>query len=345
LAVLDVKDTDPARVTRLAFRPLPPGASTAEIDTKIDASIRARVIDSAIVDLDAFYVTPTVAKRMADTLRAHQKRGDYDTVTDGSDFAVLLTSNLQDVSHDKHLHVTFSPVPLPPPRDASHGKPGIPPEFRQRLAQTNCAFEKAEILPGNIGYLKFNGFGPPEICAPTATAAMNFLANTDAIIFDLRENHGGDPSMVRFICSYLFDHRTHLNDLWTRKDSSTEEYWTLPSVPGKKLAGKPAYVLTSKETFSGGEEFSYDLKELKRATIVGETTGGGAHPVDGHRIDNRFAIAVPYATAVNPISHTSWEGTGVEPDVKVAADSALSRAEKLAADTLALPARSAKVAE
>jgi hypothetical protein len=336
LVEFDVTDADPARVTRFRPHPLLPGQSTVGIDTKIDAATRARVIDSAIVDLDAVYVTPAVGKRMANALRAHQKHGDYDTVTDGDAFADRLTSHLQDVSHDKHLHVMFSPAPLPPnflaPDDTSHGEP---PEVRRRMEQNNCAFEKAEILLGNIGYLKFNAFDPPEVCAPTATAAMNFLANTDAIIFDLRQNNGGDPDMVQFIASYLFDHPTHLSDIWTRKDSSTQQYWTLPYVPGKSLAGKPAYVLTSKQTFSAGEAFTYDLKNLKRATIVGETTGGGAHAGDARRIDDRFVFAVPSATAISPITHTNWEGTGVEPDVKVSADSALARAAKLAADTLA----------
>jgi peptidase S41-like protein len=333
LVSLDVRDANPAAVTRFILGMLPPGTTAAAINMKIDAPTRVRVVDSAIADLDAFYVTPAVAKRMTDALRAHQKHGDYDTVTNGSQFADLLTSNLQDVSHDRHLRVQFTPVPMPPPPDTSQGNP-IQANFRRFMLRTNCAFEKAEILPGNIGYIKFDGFAPPDICAPTASAAMSFVANADAIIFDLRENHGGDPDMVQFICSYLFDQPTHLNDLWTRKDSSTHQYWTLSSVPGKRLADKPAYVLTSKTTFSGGEEFTYDLKELKRATIVGETTGGGAHPVAGHRIDDRFMIGVPFATAINPISHTSWEGTGVEPDVKVPADSALATAEKLAADTL-----------
>jgi hypothetical protein len=334
LASLDVKNADPAGVTRFMLRRLPPGTSAAAIDTRIDAATRRRVVDSAIADLDAFYVAPAVAKKMDEALRAHEKHGDYDTVTDGSRFADVLTANLQDVSHDRHLRVGFSPVPLPPPPDTTHGRPDIPPDFRRMLEQSNCEFDKVEVLPGNIGYLKLDAFGPPEICAPTATAAMNFLANTDAIIFDLRENHGGDPTMVQFICSYLFDQPTHLNDLWTRRDSSTRQFWTLPSVPGTRLVGKPAYVLTSKMTFSGGEEFTYDLKNLKRATIVGETTGGGAHPVSGHRIDDRFQIGVPFATAVSPVTHTSWEGTGVVPDVKVPADSALATAEKLAADTL-----------
>ncbi len=159
---------------------------------------------------------------------------------------------------------------------------------------------------------------------------MGFLAHVDAIIFDLRDNHGGDPNMVAFIASYLFDRPTHLNDLYNRRENSTQQYWTLADVPGKRLADKPAYVLTSTETFSGAEEFSYDLKNLKRATLVGEPTGGGAHLVGGHRIDDHFMIGVPFARAINPVSKTDWEGKGVEPDVKVKAADALAKAQALA---------------
>lgn len=136
--------------------------------------------------------------------------------------------------------------------------------------------------------------------------------------------------MVALISSYLFDKPTHLNDLYNRQEDFTQQYWTLPYIPGTRLAEKPAYVLTSNHTFSGAEEFTYNLKNLKRATIVGETTGGGAHPVSGHRIDDHFAIGVPFARAINPISKTNWEGTGVEPDVKVKAADALQKAEELA---------------
>ncbi len=207
------------------------------------------------------------------------------------------------------------------------------------MERVNCGFKKAEILEGNIGYLKFDFFADPGVCGPTVVAAMNFLANVDAVIFDLRENGGGDPKMVAFVSSYLFAERTHLNDLWTRKGDVTEQYWTDPYVPGKRLDGKPAFVLTSKNTFSGGEEFTNNLKVLKRATIVGETSGGGAHPVRGHRITEHFGIGVPFARAINPVNHTNWEGTGVEPDVKVAAADALSTAEKLAGEK-AHPAKS-----
>ncbi len=264
---------------------------------------------------------------MDEALRAHQQRGDYDAVTDGDAFAALLTNQLQEVSHDKHLRVSYSPYKLPADQN---GPSQDEARFRQQLERTNCGFEKVEILPRNIGYLKFNLFGDPAFCGATAIAAMNFLAHVDAVIFDLRENGGGNPEMIALISTYLFDKPTHLNDLYNRKENATTQYWTLPFVPGNRLADKPAFVLTSKATFSGAEEFTYDLKNLKRATIVGETTGGGAHPVAGHRIDDHFMIGVPYARAVNPISKTNWEGTGVKPDIPVKASEALNAAEKLA---------------
>jgi C-terminal processing protease CtpA/Prc len=197
----------------------------------------------------------------------------------------------------------------------------IDDRFRAFMERHNCGFEKVERLDGNIGYVKFNSFGDPRVCGPTATAAFGFLAHVDAIIFDLRDNGGGDPSMVQYVASYLFAARTHLNDLWVRKSGKSTEYWTKP---------EPAFVLTSARTFSGGEEFTYDLKSLKRATIVGEATGGGAHPVSPHRLDDHFAIGVPFARPINPITKRDWEGTGVAPDVKVAADQALDVALKLA---------------
>jgi C-terminal processing protease CtpA/Prc len=143
--------------------------------------------------------------------------------------------------------------------------------------------------------------------------------------------------MVAYVTSYLFTKRTHLNDLWTRRTNETKEHWT-SDVPGMRFGDqKPVYVLTSKRTFSGAEEFSYNLKNLKRAVIVGETTGGGAHPVSGHKIDDHFTIGVPFARAINPISKTNWEGTGVEPDVKVPAAEALATAQKMIEEKRATP--------
>ena len=101
-------------------------------------------------------------------------------------------------------------------------------------------------------------------------------------------------------------------------------------VLGKRFVDKPVFVLTSKATFSAAEGFSYALKNLKRATLIGETTGGGAHPVEPHRIDDNFFIIVPSGRSISPITKTDWEGTGVEPDVKVPAASALDEALKRA---------------
>jgi hypothetical protein len=330
---LDVKDGEPAEVTSFELQAIPPGISVSDLDFKIDAATRARVISGTIAKLDEFYVFPEISKKMGDAVRARQKRGEYDSVTDGDAFAKLLTDNFREVSHDKHLRVDFSPATMPERPEGPPDADAIA-QYRKEMERMNCGFDKMEILSGNVGYLKFDMFADPEVCGPTAVAAMGFLANVDAIIFDLRENGGGDPKMVALVSTYLFSKPTHLNDLWERKTDTIQQYWTLAYVPGKRLDDKPAYVLTSKRTFSGAEEFTYNLKNLKRATIIGETTGGGAHPVSGHRIDDHFMIGVPFAKAINPISKINWEGTGVEPDVKVPAADALATARKLAMEKL-----------
>jgi hypothetical protein len=327
--VIEVSNAEPPRVTAFPIAPIGPNVSAATL--RIDAATRARVIDSAIARLDEHYVFPDVAKRMGDSLRARRARGAYDTYDNAMAFAMKLSDELRELGRDKHLRMNYSVRPLPPqPASRPAPSPADRERQRQRLEEINCGFVKAERLDGNVGYLKFNMFADPEVCAPTAAAAMNFLAGTRALIIDLRDNGGGSPHMVAYVSSFLFDKRTHLNDLWTRKTGATEEFWTRDSVPGPRFGGeKPVYVLTSSRTFSGAEEFTYNLKNLKRATIVGETTGGGAHPVSGHRIDEHFMIGVPFARAVNPITRTNWEAVGVEPDVKVPASEALTTAQRL----------------
>ena len=321
-----VKDANPAVISDLNLTAVPPGARHEE--TPLDAAARARVIDAAIKMLTEFYVFPDVVKKMADDLRARAKRGAYDALTDGDGFASTLTRDLQNVSHDRHLHVGYSPTVRP--AGESERSPESDAAMRKYFEKENCGFEKVEHLAPNVGYVKFNFFADPEICGPTAAAAMNLIADSDALILDLRDNGGGQPSMIAFISSYLFGEPTHLNDIYNRKENSTTQYWTVSYVPGKRFLGKPVFVLTSHKTFSGAEEFSYNLKNLKRATLIGETTGGGAHPTGPHAIDDHFTIYVPFARAINPITKTNWEGTGVEPDVKVSAEDALAEALKQA---------------
>jgi hypothetical protein len=315
---------------------VPPAGSVA--DFKIDAAGRGRVIEAAIAKLDSFYVFPDVAVKMATTVRDKNKHGTYDGIGNGLSFALQLMEDFQGVSKDKHLRVNFSAARIPDRRPDAVPDPAMRERYRQDMLNINCGFEKTETLANNVGYLKFNFFADPEVCGDVATQEMQKVADVSALIIDLRENGGGSPQMVAHVTSYLFSKRVHLNNLWERRGDKTTEYWTKPELPGRKVGDAvPVFVLTANRTFSGAEEFSYNLKNLKRATIVGETTGGGAHPVSGHKIDDHFMIGVPFARAINPYSKTNWEGTGVEPDVKVTASDALATALRLISEKRATP--------
>ncbi|HEX5418597.1 MAG TPA: S41 family peptidase [Gammaproteobacteria bacterium] len=335
VGLLALSGDDPPRIGEATLRAIPPGRKLLGFD--IDAAMRDSVIDGVIAKLRERYVDAQTAKAMADALQRHRKAGEYDEITSGPEFAQRLTADLREVSHDLHLRVSFSPVANPKRPADFRPNPAANEQLRRQMARVNCGFEQVDILPGNVGYLKFSMFANPEVCGATATAAMNFLATVDALIIDLRDNGGGSPEMVDYVASYLFAARTHLNDLYDRPDDTTQQWWTLPYVPGERLAKQPVYVLTSKRTFSGAEEFTYDLQSLGRATVVGETTGGGAHLVRGEWINEQFTIGVPFASAVNPVTKTNWEGTGVKPDVEVPADEALDKARGLIAARQAEP--------
>jgi len=289
------------------------------------ATERQRVLRQVIANLKQYYVDPNAAVQIANALKTHQASGDYDALT-GAALADLLTRQMREVSGDRHLIVEYSQTPLPaqPPQGPT---PESIARYRAAMEQNNCMFEKIETLPHNIGYLKLNAFPEPSVCGPTADAAMASLNHADAIIFDLRDNTGGFPDMVALMAAYLFDHPEYL---YNPREKPTELSWTRSPVPGNKLADKPVYVLTSARTLSGAEQFTYDLKMLKRATLVGETTGGAAHAGVWHRIDDHFGMGIPEVKAINPFSKTDWEGSGVEPDVKVNAADALNVARKLA---------------
>lgn len=322
---LNVKDGQPPTVETFGLRALPPGVKP--VNVTLDATLRQKTIDAVESNLNDYYVDVDLAKKMNDALTAHTKAGDYDKITDGDVFADKLTTDLRAVSHDRHLHVNFSPFIMPPPHPPT---PEDEARFHKDMEHMNCAFDKVEILPNNIGYIKFDGFMDASFCGPTVNAAMQFVAHADALIFDIRQNGGGQPNMVSLIASYLFDEPTHLIDIYNRHENTTTQDWTLSYLPGPRMSEQPVFVLTSKDTFSGAEEFAFDLKNQKRATIVGEVTGGGAHPVMGRLAGDYFMVGVPFAKSLDPVTKTNWEGTGVEPDVKVAAADALTTAEKLA---------------
>lgn len=299
-------------------------ASPNEAGTLNDAE-RRRVIDAVVANLKKYYVAPDVAEKTADALLIHEKRGEYQTITEGTVLADRLTAQMRDMSHDMNLMVTYSEDPLP---DRPPGPPpGAMERYREAMKQSHCMFARVEVLLHDVGYFKLNSFPDPAICEAEARAAMARLNNAKAIIFDLRDNGGGYPEMVSLIAAYLFDHPEYM---FNPRENTTAQSWTKSPVPGSKLADKPVYVLTSARTFSGAEQFSYDLKMLKRATLVGETTRGGAHAGVFHRIDDHFAMGIPETRPINPYETTGWEGTGVKPDVKVKAADALITAEKMA---------------
>jgi hypothetical protein len=300
-------------------------------DLTIDAATRTRVIDGVLKRLNDSYVFPEVAKKMEQSISERVSKKEYDQVTSAKEFASKLTNDLQAVSNDKHLRVRYSNRAIPERGPRREPTAEEREENKRELTWMNHGFSKVERLPGNIGYVEFRNFLDPDLGAETVAAAMNFVNGTDALIFDMRGNGGGDPAMVALVCSYLFGPEpVHLNDLYWREGNRTDEFWTKKEVLGKRYLNRDVYVLTSNRTFSGAEEFTYNLKNLKRATIIGETTGGGAHPGGGFRITENFGMFVPTGRAISPITKTNWEGTGVTPDVAVPADQALLTAQIMA---------------
>ena len=298
-----------------------PRSATAQA-AAVSPAARTAVVTRLAEHMQARFVFPDAARRVADDLRAQLAAGAFDQAASAHDLAKLLTQRLQAQTNDKHLRV------YPRPAHGGHvlGSPA-------QLAQSNYGFEKLQRLTGNIGYLDLRYFVDDPAAKAVAVASLNWLAHTEALIVDLRRNGGGSPEQIRFIQSYLFDAPTLLNTLHWRDDAKPggyriDEFRTSATVDGKRYGqSKPVIVLTSNYTFSGGEEFAYNLQTRKRATLIGETTGGGAHP--GAQFDLGHGLAAHLSTgrAVNPLTNANWEGTGVKPDIAVAADDALRRAQ------------------
>ena len=290
--------------------------SAQQAPRALDAATRQQVIDGAIEHMQRGYIFEDAAQKMAAALRAHAKAGAYDAISSGGDFAAVLTKHLQEVSKDKHLRVIYYPAGI------AGAQPPVTEEDRARRVaaerRNNYGLHRVERLDGNVGYIELRGFsGSPDVAGAVA-AAMNLLANTDALVFDLRRNGGGSPVTIGFISSYLFDKRVHLNDFYVRETGRRQSFFTSETVEGRKYGeSKPVYILTSNRTFSAAEEFTYNLKNLKRAVVVGETTGGGAHPGGVRRITDHFGIWLPTGRAINPITGTNWEGVGIAPDIAV----------------------------
>jgi hypothetical protein len=298
---------------------------------------KKQVIDSVSKLLTNEYIYPEVAKKIINAIASNSAKGNYTALTDPFEFADKLNQDLIKASNDKHFYMAFDPAWIMEKKKALANKDSsevfIP---LQELRRRNFAFKEVKILEGNIGYLNLEGFVPPSLAGETAVAAMAFLANTDAVIIDLRNNGGGSPEMVQLLCSYFFDSEpVLLVEFYSRKEDKITQSYSLPYVQGKQRPKVDVYILTSTKTFSAAESFSYIFKNRKRAVIIGETTGGGAHPVKQMIVTDRFTLRMPIERPIDPITKTDWEGTGVKPDVDVPAKEALITAQIKALEKLA----------
>ena len=303
----------------------------------IDRAMQVEVIDKLVAKLKDHYVFPDKAKQIEAVLRRRQQEGKYDGLKNGYRLANQLRADIRGVSKDLHMKVWFAPgLDIPGERDGP--EPASQAEWEERnnvvkrlMMRHEAAryVKKARHLSHNIGYLKITGFPSAYPVAEKYAAAMNELAGTDGLIVDLRDNGGGEPGSVALLISYFVDGRTRLNDIWNRDTGTTTQHWTHDKLDGKRYGGKkPVLILVGPGTASAAEDFAYTMQALKRATVVGERTWGGAHPSSLHRINDYFLAVIPNERTISPITGTNWEGVGVKPDIAATPDKALAVAKE-----------------
>ena len=287
------------------------------------------VINTLIQLMNDYYVLPDVAKKTEEHLLKQLASGHFDQLGNDADLAEALTKSVQDINKDKHMRITKNP-----PYVAPVETPERMIEERlynlKRKKDYNSGFHTVKVLEGNVGYLDLRGFTYFFEGKIMADAYMKLVENTDAMIVDLSKNGGGDPAMVQYLCSYFFGEKVHLNSLYFRERDETIDFWSLEEVDGKNRADIPLFVITGNKTFSGAEEFAYNMQTQKRATLVGTTTGGGANPGTNMPINQNLTVFIPTGMAINPITKTNWEGVGVIPEVKTEEGAALYKAHELA---------------
>ncbi|MEO8671808.1 MAG: S41 family peptidase [Tahibacter sp.] len=304
----------------------PPGPP--QKDMPVDAAMRAEAIDSVIARMNRHYVFPDKAAALETRLRALAQSGEFDRVTSAEAFAETLTKTLQRELSDKHVGVRYSEKIIP--EMTNDNEQSADDEAAERIEQVRFNFGVSGFnrLRGNIGYVDLHQFGRPGGTAERYAGVMALLVDTAALIVDLRKCDGGDPESVMLFASYLYDKPTHLNDIYWRDENRTDVRWTTEQVAGKKYGEtRKVYLLTSEDTFSGCEDLAYALKNNHRATVIGETTGGGAHAGDPQRVSAHFQMFVPGGRPINPVTHTDWEGTGVTPDIPTSQSKALDVAQ------------------
>lgn len=299
------------------------------------------LIEKALGLLCDKYIFPEKAAEAAAVIRAKRAAGAYADLGE-AELGERLTADLAGVCADKHLRVRPREEDL---REALTEEQMIAAYVKQ-LRRNNHGIARVERLDGNVGYLDLRQIPDASAGGRAIAAAMELVTHTSALIVDLRKNRGGAPNGVIFWTSYFFpDDGTHLNDIYDGASGRTRQFWSLAHLPGERYLDRPVYVLTSDVTFSAGEELCYNLQTQGRATLIGATTRGGAHPTEFFPLSATMEITVPIARAVNPVTGTNWEGTGVVADVEVPAGEAFGYAYEKALRHVLATGTSATVLE
>tara|TARA_R110001599_G_scaffold261690_1_gene462104 strand:+ start:631 stop:1962 length:1332 start_codon:yes stop_codon:yes gene_type:complete len=307
---------------------------------------KVAIVEALDSTLIANYVFPDIARSVGPVLREKLQNGDYASASTKAEMAQKLTEDLVKITHDLHFAVGVDQKWVADYRSEKNPvrKAEIRKEELAELEKTNFGFDAVSRLDGNIGYIRFSYFANPELAYDAAAATMRFVENSDAIIIDLRYNDGGYLEMAQFLASYFFaaDKDQLLFDYYYNEDGKRIDrgQWVLPALPGKRMTDKPLYILTGSTSFSSAEWFSYAMKKLGRATIIGERTAGGAHPVDRKPVNDDFFLQVPIGQIRDPVDFGDFEGVGVQPDVPTSSIHALALAQKLALENLAKTAPS-----
>ncbi len=302
--------------------------STAQ-DSPLSEEYKEQTIQSLSQFMDDYYVFPEIAKSTEEHLITQFSEGHFKQFETNESFAEALTESVQSINNDKHMRIRVNPP---------YEKPDNTPERKveERLHQINrsrsfnTGFNTVKILEGNVAYLDYRGFAGMDSGKELTDSYMKLMSRADAVIIDLSKNGGGSPAMVQYLCSFFFDQHLHLNSLYYRAGNDTIEYWTLDEVGGLKMADVPLFVITSSRTFSGAEEFAYNMQTRRRATLIGQTSGGGANPGRSMGLNEYLNVFIPTGMAINPITHKNWEGVGVIPEIKTSVEETLEKTQELA---------------
>lgn len=297
---------------------MPVHAQTSESDRNRALLHAAELIQNRYVDANA-------GRQIAKQLRRDVSARRFKVADSDEAFAALVTQRLRKISGDGHF--AFSPRPT---ADSELEDEDVLLE-RWYGTGVNHGFASVQRLEGGIGYLDLRVFAPVEMGGDLAVAAMSLLAQSPALIVDLRKNGGGMGEMVTLLAAYLFDSQQEMSGTFNRPSGVTTRLFTPLQVKGRRFgANKPVFILVSNRTFSAAEHFAYDLQAMKRAVIIGERTGGGAHPSEDQSLGDVFFLTLPESRSISPITGTNWEGTGVTPDVVTLPQEALATALALA---------------